>query len=269
MDVLQRVLQDAVDSACAEGADIVHDMDRRERWSPQQARIWVRLQGDGCGSVSLERLRHWSEGYSSFSRKVNVLKPDGSKRLRRMIEEQISLVTRLQQRDTQSVKLRGTRYEPSPESFVCHPVGVTLAKHVGYVVEDMASAWLEKAGDEWRALQDTHDAISNARVGDVNQRRVRIRGERILFREIDAPSLSYSDLGSEGPVLTVACDLPETAMAAMGKLSLAQIVDHPAFDGLEPVAVRRIERTTIRNHPAIALHLKRQDRPLATTERQS
>lgn len=266
MTPYQRILQDAVDEACASGADIVHDLGRTARWSPQQHRLWIRLDGDGSGGVSVDRLRHWSEGYASYSRKVQTLKPDGSKRLRRLIADEISLMARLQKRDLEAIARTGSRYEPAAEDLACHPVGLAIAIHAGYDPKDMCRAHLTRSGDDWRAFQDRTDAWSAARLHDTCQGRIRIRAERILFRDIECPGLTYTDLTSEGSVLTVACEMPETMMAGLAGLDLRQIVGHPALDGVGSVGIRKVARDRIGDRPAIAIHLRRVVAPLAAKE---
>lgn len=266
MDIRERILQDAVDEACAQGADILHDPDRTARWAPQDPRIWMRLCHDGQCGVTLERLRHWSEGYASYGRKVDLLKPDGMKRFRRLVEEEVALIARLQRRDADAEARCGTRYEPSPTAFRCHPVGLAIALYSGYPRADICSAALERAGDGDRAVQDSHDVISRAHRDRAMNHRVRIRAETIRFRDLDLGDLGYCDHRAEGPVLTIACDMPETAFVAIGDMTLDQVVDHPALDGLAPVEIRKTARTRMDGRPAIAIHLQRIAAPLAEEE---
>jgi len=263
MALHERILQEAVEEACAQGADIVHDPDRTARWAPQDARIWMRLSHDGQCGVTLERLRHWSEGYASYGRKVNLLKSDGLKRFRRLVADEVALIARLQRRDAEAEARCGTRYEPSPTTFGCHPVGLALALHAGYPEADICSAALERISDGDRAVQDSHDAISRAHPDRAINHRIRIHAETIRFRDLDLVDLGYSDHRSEGPVLTVVCDMPETALIAMRDMTLDQVVDHPALDGLTPVAIRKAVRARIDGRPAVSLHLQRIIAPLA------
>jgi len=263
MDHHERILQEAVDQACAQGADIVHDPDRTARWSPQDARIWMRLHHDDRCGISLERLRHWSEGYASYGRRVDLLKPDGLKRFGRLVADEVALVTRLQRRDAETVARCGTRYEPSPTTFRCHPVGLAIALHAGYPMADICSAALEKVGDDVRAVQESHDVISRAHRDRAINHRVRIQAETIRFRDLDLDDLGYSDHRTEGPVLTMACGIPETALVAIGDMTLAQVLDHPALDGLAPIGIRKAARTRMDGRPAVALHLQRIAAPLA------
>jgi hypothetical protein len=266
MDIHQRILQEAVDQACAQGADILHDPGRKATWSPQDRRVWIRLHHDDRCGVSLERLRHWSEGYASYSRRVDLLKPDGMTRFRRLVADEVSLVARLQRRDLETEARCGTRYEPCPTTFRCHPVGLALALHSGCPSAEICSAALERVGSGDRAVQDSHDAISRAHPDRAINHRIRIRAETIRFRDIDLVDLSYSDHRAEGPVLTVACGVPETALVAIGGMTLGQAVDHPALDGLAPVAIRKAVRTTMDARPAIAIHLQRISAPLASKD---
>lgn len=266
MDWYRSIVQKAVDEACSRGADMVHDPDRRLAWTPQDDQIWIRMSHDDRGRASLDRLRHWSEGYAPFRRSVDLLKPGGTERFRRMVEDEVSLVERLQRRDLEAETRCGTRYEPCPTGLSCHPVGLALALHAGLPRTDICSAAVERVGAGSRAVQDTHDAVSRARPAEGTGSRIRIRGETVLFREIEIGCLAYRDHTAEGPVLTVACDLPDTALAAIGTLTLRQVVDHPALDGLAPTSIRKAVRIRVDSRTAIALHLRRVSTPVAAKD---
>ena len=240
MDWFETTLKDAIDRARRRGADISYNP--AATWTHLQQHIWFRLYDDNKGRIHIERLRHWTEGYTSYSRIIDRTAKNAHATFKKTVDAEISMIEYLQRMDELSVKRHGNRFHPVQEMVKAHPVGLALSRHMGLTDDMICQIMFEKAGNDDRPAQDRHGVILRPVAQNKWKRSASLRQNHILFDSIRDDRIEFSDRDGRPTIIIYRHQVPETALLAMKSMPLSQAINHPGLIGIDGIAILHAQK---------------------------